>query len=49
MMKSARSECDMWHVIYGFPCPSFSMIIKRNLYSGITIGLGTKIYGFIQN
>ncbi len=30
-----------WYVIYGFPCPSFSMISKNNLYSGIAIGLVT--------
>jgi hypothetical protein len=35
---------QVWHIIDGFPCPSFAMIFKRNLCLGISIGLGTKIY-----
>ena len=34
-----------WHVIITFPCPAFSMIMKSNLCSGITIGLWNKIIG----
>jgi hypothetical protein len=35
-------ERVLWHEIFTLPRPSFVMIMKRNLCSGITIGLGMK-------